>query len=561
MAALPCLALSFTLLFFGPLDLAYLSREYVTWTAFDIFLPILGIWAAVFVCLWLFTSVIGGKAHAFLVSLWAGIAAAMYIQGAFLNPDLGTLDGHTIDWTVYRGQMLVGILVWLVILLIPHIVHAVNKRGWRIFVSVLCGALVIMQGVSLTVKLLDQAAEDKASGPRYYLSDEDILKVGSEANITVFLLDTTNNDDVDDALEAYPDNFQLLHDFVRYDNANSHYLYTVPAIASLLTGQDWDCENTHINDYLNNIWSSEPAASFYTQLADMGWTRNFYMLLPEAANDPAVLEGSVSNLTTREDAGQINKRPLLNLYKLSCYRYFPLALKSRFLIYTTDIADVVSYPNAFENEFEFVEQMNSGEIAVGNDAKVFTFYYLRGTHKPYNLDERGRVVHTDLEPRFTTQITDSTTQTAGFFYLINEYVRQLKELGIYQQTGIIIIADHGNNVDAEEDHQPILFVHMPGEYHDVIQTDHTPVTTQDSFLATVMDMAGGDGSAFGTRLEDTIPGERWTRVYSSVPDYPKLGSYNFNIFREYRYDGDGDDLIQKFIDGDYTTVPLCSSYY
>ena len=70
MAALPCLALSFTLLFFGPLDLAYLSREYVTWTAFDIFLPILGIWAAVFVCLWLFTSVIGGKAHAFLVSLW-----------------------------------------------------------------------------------------------------------------------------------------------------------------------------------------------------------------------------------------------------------------------------------------------------------------------------------------------------------------------------------------------------------------------------------------------------------------------------------------------------------
>ena len=148
MAALPCLALSFTLLFFGPLDLAYLSREYVTWTAFDIFLPILGIWAAVFVCLWLFTSAIGGKAHAVLVSLWTGIAAAMYIQGAFLNPDLGTLDGHTIDWTSYRGQMLVGILVWLILLLIPHIVHAVNKRGWRIFVSVLCGALVIMQGVS-----------------------------------------------------------------------------------------------------------------------------------------------------------------------------------------------------------------------------------------------------------------------------------------------------------------------------------------------------------------------------------------------------------------------------
>ena len=561
MAALPCMALSFTLLFFGPLDLAYLSREYVTWTAFDIFLPILGIWAAVFVCLWLFTSVIGGKAHAFLVSLWTGIAAAMYIQGAFLNPDLGTLDGHTIDWTAYRGQMAVGILIWLVILLIPHTIHAVNKRGWRVFVSVLCGALVIMQGVSLTVKLLDQASEDKASGSRYYLSDEDILKVGSEANITVFLLDTTNNDDVDDALAAYPDNFQLLHDFVRYDNANSKYLYTVPAIASMLTGQEWDCENVHINDYLNDIWSSEPAASFYTQLADMGWTRNFYIPLPEVVNDPAALDGIISNLTRKEETGQINRRPLLNLYKLSCYRYFPLALKSRFLIYTADISDVVSYPNAFESHWDFVVKSNSDTFSAGDDTKVFTFYYLHGTHKPFSLDERGRIVHSELELRYNQGYTDSCQQTAGFFYLINEYVRQLKELGLYEKTGIIILSDHGHNETADDGHQPILFVHMPGEYHESIQTDHTPVTTQDSFFATVMDMAGEDGSAFGTRIEDTVPGERRTRIYDFDSNYPKLGNSNFNVFREYRYDGDGDDLIQKFVDEDYTTIPLCSSYY
>ena len=561
MAALPCLALSFTLLFFGPLDLAYLSREYVTWTAFDIFLPILGIWAAVFICLWLFTSAIGGKAHAVLVSLWTGIAAAMYIQGAFLNPDLGTLDGHTIDWTSYRGQMLVGILIWLVLLLIPHIVHAVNKRAWRIFVSVLCGALVIMQGVSLTVKLLDQASEDKASGPRYYLSNEDILKVGSEANITVFLLDTTNNDDVEDMLEKYPDSFWLLHDFVRYDNANTRYLRTVPAIASLLTGQNWDCENVHINDYLNNIWSSEPASSFYTQLADMGWTRNFYLLLPEVTNKSAALEGIASNLTAREDTGQLREKSLLNLFYLACYRYFPLAVKPFFLLYTTDIADVISYPKAFVNEWDFVEKMNSDEVSVGDDAKVFSFYYLRGTHSPYNLDEQGRLPRRDKNSGQFTESTNSTDQTAGFFYLINEYIRQLKELGTYDSTGIIILSDHGHNPEKGEAYQPILFVHMPGEYHDDIQTDHSPVTTQDSFLATVMDMAGEDGSAFGTRLEDTVSGERWTRVYATDPNYPQVGNDTRNVFHEYRYSENDKDLAQKFLNGDYTTIPLKSSFY
>ena len=293
----------------------------------------------------------------------------------------------------------------------------------------------------------------------------------------------------------------------------------------------------------------------------MGWTRNFYLLQPEIASDPAVLDGIVSNLTTREDTGQLKIRSLLNLYHLSCYRYFPLIAKPFFLIFTTDIANVVSYPNAFENEWDLVEQMNKDEFSVGDDEKVFTFYYLFGTHSPYHMDERGRLIHSDLEPTNDTNLTDSATQTAGFFYLINEYIRQLKELGKYDNTGIIILSDHGNNVIAEKGHQPILYVRMPGEYHDDVETDHTPVTTQDSFLATVMDMAGGDGSAFGTRIEDTVPGERWTRNLSSSQDYPKIGNSNFNVFCEYRYDGDGDDLIQKFVDGDYTTIPLCSSYY
>ena len=77
LAIFPSLALSFTLFFFGPLDLTYISRNYISYSPFSILPAMAVITGAVFLVLTLSASVPGGKVHAFLVSAYTGLSAGI----------------------------------------------------------------------------------------------------------------------------------------------------------------------------------------------------------------------------------------------------------------------------------------------------------------------------------------------------------------------------------------------------------------------------------------------------------------------------------------------------
>ena len=558
----PAFTLSFTLFFFGPLDLSYVSRNYVNYTALEILPYTAAITAVCCAILTLIGSVPGGKIHAFIVSAYSGISLAMYLQGAFLNPDFGTLDGHTVNWPSFSTKMLINVVIWFFILLIPHFIHYFSNKVWRKYVTLLSITLVLMQAVSLSVKLIDQHNTTHKSAGEYYFSTENMLKVGKNNNILVFLLDTTSNDDLDDMLEKYPESTALLHDFTRYDNANSHYMFTVPSLVNLLTGQEWDCENERIADYLNNAWQSEEASLFYKRLKEQGYEKNAFMLLPEAANDASVLSDVFSNLKLSGNSQTLNRSALQKLYELSFYRYFPVAMKPFFVIYTTDITNMFILENAMRNEWDFVERMNESTISIGNYENAFFFYYLAGTHLPYRMDDRGRMITSDLAPEFLTNYSEKEDQLAGFIYLISDYIRQLKENNLYDQTGIIILADHGNNADQTLDHQPVYIVKMPGEIHDSMQLDSAPITVQDSFMADIMSMTGNEWQ-YGIPSSEVPddPVERWTRIYDTDSNYPDLPVSDYNVMREYHYTGDGNTLIDQWTSGVYETYPMIDSYY
>ena len=563
LAFLPSLAISFTLFFFGPLDLVYVSGNNLSYSPLQILPVTAGIMAAAFAFLLLAASVPGGKVHAFLVSMYTGIAAALYFQGALLNPDFGSMDGNTVNWPSFSTMMLINLAVWLAILLIPHLLHYFSNRYWRFFVMVLSTALILMQAVSLGTKLGGRIKADRAAPEKYHISLENMLRVGKQKNIIVFLLDTVSNQDLSDMLDKHPDSLSLFHDFTRYDNANSHYMYTVPSLVNLLTGQEWDCENVHISDYMNSAWQTEQSTSFFEKLAEKGYERNIYMLLPEAAKDPAVLKDVFSNLKPSGSNYSIDKGALVKLIKLSFYRYFPLMMKPFFVIYTSDIGNLVKRPDAMENEWDFVMRMNESSLSTGNSDNAFFFYYLQGSHLPYRMDERGRMISSDLAPEFNTNYSEMEDQLAGFFYLISEYIRQLKGMGLYDQAGIIILADHGNNIRKDADRQPIYLTKMPGEKHDAMILDPAQITIQDCFQADVIEMTGEDGQKWGipSKQFPDEPVERWSCAYGKDDSFPALSGSRYNVIREYRYTGDGGLLTDYWNWGRFETVPMLSCYY
>ena len=217
----PALAVSFTLFFYGPLDLAYISRDYVAYTAADLLRPAGLIAVVIFLILLAAAAVPGGEIHRFLVSAYTGAALALYIQGMFLNPDLGTLDGHVINWTSYSTLMVIDLAVWAAILLLPFLIRHFSVSGWRFFAVLIPAALVIMQGASLTGTLIKEAQTGQERSASRYLSAEDMFSIGRERNIIVFLLDTVSNQDIADMTAKYPEALAPFHDFTRFDNANT----------------------------------------------------------------------------------------------------------------------------------------------------------------------------------------------------------------------------------------------------------------------------------------------------------------------------------------------------
>ena len=134
------------------------------------------------------------------------------------------------------------------------------------------------------------------------------------------------------------------------------------------------------------------------------------------------------------------------LCQIALYRDAPWPFKHNFWYYTDQInGRIVSYnPDAEPgervytmNDPRYYGQLQRQGLAVDDDAPAgaFRFIHLLGAHYPYSIDEHANDLGTDNSTK--------EQQAQGSMYIVAEYLRQLKELGVYDQSTIVITADHG----------------------------------------------------------------------------------------------------------------------
>ena len=197
-------------------------------------------------------------------------------------------------------------------------------------------------------------------------------------------------------------------------------------------------------------------------------------------------------------------------------------------------------------QWDFVNNFNNGELTADLD-KTFRFYYLQGSHPPYELNENGQMLTSSDDP-FKDEF--KLPQTTGFFKLLDSYIRELKRLGIYDNTIILIIADHGEASPEQPDQQPIFFVKNFNERHDEMQVSRAPIESQPQFLATIAAAIDEDASPYGTPVWDT-PEDLVIERHTTYIEGPH---YQSGPFYEYTYTGDGSDLHAVYANNEYTSV-------
>ena len=514
-------------------------------------------------------TLIKGKTCDVIACAIFALSLCMYIQLNFMNTSLGLLDGT--EKSISSTKLYINLIIWAVIFLLPFIMFFVLKKYRNTAIMFVSAALVVMQISSLTVQIAKspESAFKRTDSAAYYLSSDDQFTVSSDKNIIVLVLDTYSNSYIDEFFEIYPEIGDVVKDFTYYSNTDCHYEGSFFSLSYIMTGAEYDT-TVSLEEWGDEAWNNERNDIFYEELHEQNFIFNVYtgeiINFPYSAKISAT--GKISNLRHGEFEYIIDKYELFSLFaNADVYRFSPLILKPYFEFMANDYygvcqrvnldsgADEVNEEHMGTNE-EFYYNMVTDGLKTDSEHNYYIIQHLWGVHPPYKTDENCNGV-----PNSTLLQNER-----GCWRLVEEYINQLKTLGVYDDATIIITADHGQHNNYYNG-QVIFFIKTPGETHDELQTTNAPISFTD-LMPTVISLAGGDSSSLGSTIfdfgEDELR-ERSLFIRMHADDFSdvtkNVSTSSPNCFFEYTYTGDIEDLREVGENGPTEVVPWYRARY
>lgn len=542
--------LGFMILIFGPAEIffanitefEFLYGEFAGYMAILFLVSVLLLTAVL--------TIIPEKIHRIVLSVIFGISLAGYLQIMFLNKNLDLLGVNPNGYQVQTSRWIGNIIIWFVVIAAVIALAILKKEIWKKLVSYLASFLICIQVVAL-VSLLATAPQEayKRLQGSDRLSGEEQYTVSANENIIVFVLDYFSSLYLQQMLEVYPDGADCLHDFTYYSNADCTYYGTFPSLAHMLTGCEVD-PTVSIDEWCRSIWENESTVDFYRELKDNNYKANVYTTdsnVLTSANGCKILRDKISNVTNEPREVSVDTGLLIKtLVKMSCYRMAPDVLKQQFYTNVSEYSLIVEDlgEGILQTNSDFYAKLKEQGLKADKSSNYFIVQHLIGTHE-FNTDENGNY-------REKTSVEETAR---GCMTIMEAYLNQLKELGVYDDATIIITADHGGC--DKEDLQVIYFVKTPGETHEVSPVTNAPVSHCD-LLPTVAQMAGLDYSKYGNPIFDFNQDDQRERTLwlrTEDPDYAE------KVYYCYTYTGDILALITQIDEGPTEIKEMFESYF
>lgn len=540
----------FMLLIFGPAEIFFANSSEFSFLYGEFAVGMVVIFIAAVLLMTLVLCLLKGILLKAASSVLFAFSLTGWLQVMWLNRNLDLLGVNPEGYKLQGNGWIMNLLLWLAVAAVILSMAFWKETVWKKLVLYGSGFLIVIQLAAFLSLLLTAPAEaykrptgdDRLSGTEQYT-------VSAEKNVIVFVLDYFSSQYLQQMLEVYPDGADCLHDFTYYNNADCTYYGTFPSMAHMLTGCEVEPDKP-INDWCREIWQNEKTVDFYQELQDSGYKANVFTTdanVLTAANGAGILRGRLSNVTNEPNEVETDKKLLTKtMLKMSCYRMVPEIAKPYF--YT----NVSEYSEAVRNMGDGILQTNSDFYArllekgleKKTDGNYFILQHLIGTHE-FNTAADG-----------TAKDKATVEETArGCMTILEEYLKQLKELGVYDDAMIIVTADHGGC--EKHDLQIIYYVKQPGEAHEVSPVTNAPVSHCD-LLPTIAQTAGLEYTKYGNSIFDFSQDELrersfWLRKEDEA--YPESHHYaggkkgNENVYYKYTYEGDLLSLITQIDEG------------
>lgn len=390
-----------------------------------------------------------------------------YIQGMFLSGALPALDGEAIHWGQYRAQHIGSVVLWLVVgtavVLLARFLH--RQRVFKLItgVSLFLTAILLVTGISVGV--MNQGFSTKVST---VMTVDGEFTMSQDENMVIFVVDATDGQTFLDMLEE-SEFGDILEDFTFYPDTVGAYPFTKYAIPYILHGQ-WYENQTDYYGFTNEAMEKSPLLQ---QLRQENYRMGFY------DGDAAYVGGSsvdgVENVC--EFSFEIGKRRQLlkEELKLVWYKYAPWPLKPLVRVDMDRFSQVLRVPQGvspylWKNPYVY-EAIGSHEVTLVPE-KCFRFFHIEGAHVPFRYDKNVNVIQDG-----TYEGNMECTMT-----VVSAYLQKLKDAGVYDNTAIVILGDHGYDNFRDTPllgrMNPFLAIKGRGEQHPM-EISQAPVSYED----------------------------------------------------------------------------------
>lgn len=464
------------------------------------------------------------------------LATAMFVQSQFLNGQMHSLTGDESNYSL--KLLIVNSLIWVLIIAGFYVGFFIAKRKkktkpYRKSLSWISLALVVIQLAGVSASFISAPKTDL--GKDNFLALDGEFTLSKNENVIYFIIDTGDSYAVNCALEKYPDMFDSLDGFTYYPNSVSFHSRTYPSIPYLLTKQMcyFDVPYT---DYISQAHQSS------TFLEDIKATGADIRLYTNSSYVDDSVDGVVDNFKKYDSASLSAVKPfylIKKMLKISLYRILPYVFKDYFEYSSNEINEQVVnniHSGISENDVAYAKYLREHGLTINKKYdKAFRFYHFWGTHSGCLLDENANM---------GLILNDFASTMRGCIRIIEEYIQEMKRLGVYEQSTIIITADHGSSasktgtIDVAGAPTSIMLVKPAGSYGTPIKTSNAPVCHDDLF-ATALDGLGANGEKYGRRIFDIPEDEDRERYFYFSGLYTDIDGEI--ALREYLIKGDARD--------------------
>ena len=363
------------------------------------------------------------KGYFRLVALVMGFGLCLYIQFYYFVWDYGIFDGREMDW---NQHLLLGVFELCGIALIAVVSLYFGHR----FISL---ALILLSVLFIGESLINLDSYRKYNALVESIPDaedprlDSVLELSPERNVIILLLDTLQSDVFEELLNDNPELKSKLSGFTYFRNSTGSFPWTHLSTQAILTGAHYQ--------------PGEKLEDYYTRVRDQYVNR----LIARNGGLSAYLDPNLI-VEYLEGSSQAKRQQVAKLFDVVAFRQAPHFIKPLiFNDHAFRLRRIFSESTIEQRDLDALRSLSSGSF-VGTNSLAFKFLHFWGAHPPAALDENCELRDVPLHSREGIKV-----QAACVLRSLTDYLDALRDLDVYDNSLIFLIADHGSHFSIESE--------------------------------------------------------------------------------------------------------------